>query len=268
MLMTRSDSNRALQTAVAAAQAAGGLMRRNFRSAKKINSATQYDIKLELDVRCQKLIERTLRAAWPGIPILGEEGIVGDPEMESRWVVDPIDGTVNFTYGIPHACVSIALQLREHRRSAGGEFRTVLGVVYDPFCNELWTALRGKPAYLNGRRIQASRRNKLSEIILAIGFAKEAATLDRMLPTFNHLIHRVRKVRIMGSAALALVYVASGRMDAYVEYGLRLWDIAAGGLIIECAGGDFWNRPLAAEYAYQILASNGRVGVALKKICF
>jgi myo-inositol-1(or 4)-monophosphatase len=143
-----------------------------------------------------------------------------------------------------------------------------LGVVYDPFCNELWTALRGKPAYLNGRRIQASRRNKLSEVILAIGFAKEAATLDRMLPMFNHLIHRVRKVRIMGSAALALVYVASGRMDAYVEYGLRLWDIAAGGLIIECAGGDFWNRPLDAEYAYQILASNGRVGVALKKICF
>ena len=84
--MTRSDSNRALRTAVAAAQAAGGLMRRNFRSAKKINSATQYDIKLELDVRCQKLIERTLRAAWPGIPILGEEGIVGDPEMEERRV--------------------------------------------------------------------------------------------------------------------------------------------------------------------------------------
>ncbi|HXJ61582.1 MAG TPA: inositol monophosphatase family protein [Verrucomicrobiae bacterium] len=272
--MTRLDSKRALQTAIDAARAAGGIMRQNFRAPKKINSATQHDIKLELDVRCQKRIERILRAAWPAIAILGEEGVVGDPEAGSRWVVDPIDGTVNFTYGIPHACVSIALQMQTNRQAkpastpalAAGDFCTLLGVVYDPFCDELWTAVRGQPARLNGQRIRASRRPRLDQAIVAIGFAKEVATLDRMLPTFNQLIHRVRKVRIMGSAALALTYVATGRMDAYVEYGLRLWDIAAGGLIIECAGGDFWSQPLSADYAYQLLASNGRVTPALRKL--
>src|SRR5213594_1406617 len=110
--MTKNSQPKALLSAVAAARAAGELMRANFRSAKKINEATQHDIKLELDVRCQKLIEKTLRKAFPSVAVLGEEGTLGDPESEFRWVVDPIDGTVNFTYGIPHACVSIALQQR------------------------------------------------------------------------------------------------------------------------------------------------------------
>jgi myo-inositol-1(or 4)-monophosphatase len=130
-------------------------------------------------------------------------------------------------------------------------------VVYDPFTDELWTAVRGQPARLNGRVIRVSARKKLNEAIIALGFAKERFTLERMLPTFNHLIHRVRKIRIMGAAALSLVYVATGRMDAYVEYGLRLWDIAAGGLIVECAGGEFWHKPVKGDYAYQIVATNG-----------
>jgi myo-inositol-1(or 4)-monophosphatase len=266
--MTRSESNRALRTAVAAARAAGQIMRQNLNAVKKVSSATQHDIKLELDVRCQKRIERLLQAAWPRFSILGEEGMAGDPEAESRWVVDPIDGTVNFTYGIPHAAVSIALQNRGRRPPTPGAFRTVLGVVHDPFCDELWTAVSGQPARLNGRRIRASRRTKLSEAIVAISLSKEGAALERTLATLDHLARRVRKVRMMGSAALALTYVASGRMDACVEYGLRLWDIAAGGLIIQCAGGDFWTQPLTGEHAYQLLASNGRVGPALKKICF
>lgn len=235
-------------------------MRANLRATKKINEATQHDIKLELDVRCQKLIERTLRRSFPVIPILGEEGILGDPDAPVRWVVDPIDGTVNFSYGIPHACVSIALQERR-----GREFRSVVGVVYDPFTDEMWTAVRGGPARLNGKMIRVSRRAKLDEAIVALGFAKQKSTLNRMLPTFNGLIHRVRKIRIMGAAALSLVYVATGRMDAYVEYGLRLWDIAAGGLIIECAGGEFWHQPVAGEYACEIVASNGRLGRKLAR---
>ena len=262
------EKKQALACAVAAARAAGKVMSANLHLSKKINEATQHDIKLELDVRCQKLIERILRRAFPRIPILGEEGIVGDPEAPVRWVVDPIDGTVNFSYGIPHACVSIALQERvagsgfrasRTRASAGSSFQSVVGVVFDPFTDELWTAIRGGLARLNGRGIHVSRRTKLNEAIVALGFAKEQLTLNRMLPTFNALIHRVRKVRIMGSAALSLVYVASGRMDAYVEYGLRLWDIAAGGLIIECAGGDFWHEPVKGDYAYRILASNGKL---------
>jgi len=260
--------------AARAAQAAGELMRRNFRSPKKINSATQHDIKLELDVRCQKLIEQRLRSAYPGIAILGEEGVLGDIGAEHRWVVDPIDGTVNFTYGIPHCCVSIALQTRKveretlnskSKRQRQGEphpdasYETVVGVVYDPFYDELWTAIRGHPAYLNGKVIRVSGRHRLNEAVVSIGFAKSKRTLDQMIAVMNRLAHRVRKVRIMGAAALAMTYVASGRMDGYLETGIRLWDIAAGGLILECAGGDFWHEPVAGEHKYRIMANNGKL---------
>jgi myo-inositol-1(or 4)-monophosphatase len=231
-------------------------MRKNFHSAKKINLEQQHDLKLELDVRCQRLIGRTLSIGFPGVALLGEEGISGDPEAVARWVVDPIDGTVNFAYGIPHACVSIALQCRKQiptrppsRASNASEdiYETMVGVVYDPFCDELWTAIRGRTARLNGRPIRASQRRHLREAVISIGFAKKPENIQLILPTLESLLHRVRKIRIMGSAALSLVYVASGRFDAYIEAGIRLWDIAAGGLILESAGGEFWRRPLPGE---------------------
>lgn len=255
----------ALAVATAAAKAVGQLMLANRRGKKKVNESSQHDIKLELDVRSQKLIERMLRREFPEIPILGEEGVVGEPNSACRWVVDPIDGTVNFTYGIPHACVSIALQassLAEGAKSkvpssAPASYVTLVGVIYDPFTDELWTAARGQPARLNGRIIRVSQHKKLEESVIAIGFAKDQDSLDKMLPCFNQLVHRVRKIRIMGSAALELAYVASGRMDAYLEQGLRLWDIAAGGLIIECAGGEFWHEPVPGEYKYRLVANNG-----------
>src|SRR5437016_950914 len=188
--MTRSQERAALACAVAAARAAGQIMRDNFHSPKKINSATQHDIKLELDVRCQKRIETILRRGFPNVAILGEEGVAGDPRAPWRWVVDPIDGTVNFTYEIPHCCVSIALQVQTQPRSRRREeadhnlasspkarpdefYQTIAGVVYDPFCEELWTALRGGPARLNGKSIHVSRHSKLSESIVSIGFAKQ-----------------------------------------------------------------------------------------------
>lgn len=263
----------ALAATVTAARSSGELMRRNFHSPKKINEEIQHDIKLELDVRCQRLIERTLLRSFPRTSVLGEEGTVGDLATEYRWVVDPIDGTVNFAYGIPHACVSIALQQRiasireEAPDPTGADFRTLLGVVYDPFCDELWTATHQGPARLNGRRIAASSRTRLREAIVAIGFAKYRWSLNATLPVFHALIHRVRKVRIMGSAALALTYVASGRMDAYLEGGIRLWDIAAGGLILERAGGDFRHWPLPGrEFSYKLNASNGPLGKALQRL--
>src|SRR5882724_6554094 len=108
--MKSSEQERALDVAVKAARAAGALMRKNFHLPKKTNEVTQHDIKLELDVRCQQLIEKKLAAAFPKVSVLGEEGESGDASSEYRWVIDPIDGTVNYAYGIPHACVSIALQ--------------------------------------------------------------------------------------------------------------------------------------------------------------
>lgn len=247
-------------------------MRRELRNPKLANSATQHDIKLDLDVRSQKLIEKMLYRAFPRIGLLGEEGDAGDISTEYRWVVDPIDGTVNFAYGIPHACVSIALQRREEpsptRKKDGGcyadGYETLVGVVYDPFCKELWTAIRGQPARLNGKIIHVSKRRKLAESIVALGFAKSMESIDSALPYFAQLVRRVRKIRMMGAAALALTYVATGRFDAYTESSVRLWDIAAGALIIECAGGEFWRKPIAARHAYRVTASNGLLRRALR----
>jgi myo-inositol-1(or 4)-monophosphatase len=266
--MKQSEQQQALTEAVAAARAVGALMRRHLNATKRAQSVSRHDIKLELDVQCQRLIERRLSRAFPDIAVLGEEGVQGDPAALRRWVIDPIDGTVNFTYGIPHACVSIALQSRatatsrvRQRIDQTGSWTaadTVVGVVYDPFADELWTALRGRAARLNGRKIRVSTRRRLGEAIASIGFAKDRRTLKRMLPVFERLIHRVRKVRMMGSAALALTYVASGRMDLYLESGIRWWDIAAGGLILECAGGDFRHHPVDGPDTYRLTASNGR----------
>jgi myo-inositol-1(or 4)-monophosphatase len=235
-------------------------MRRNLHAKKRANLVTQHDIKLELDVRSQKLIEKALRRTFPHVALLGEEGVAGRADAEYRWVVDPIDGTVNFAYGIPHACVSIALQQRaETPQAADFEdgYQTLMGVVYDPFCDELWTGIRGQAARLNGKVIHVSQRRKLREAIVSIGFAKTPQSLQATLPYFAVLAHSVRKIRIMGAAAIGLAYVATGRFDAYIERGIHLWDIAAGGLIIECAGGEFWHKGIPGKHAYRMVASNG-----------
>src|SRR5438105_9243482 len=278
------DLSKAKQTAVSVARQAGEIMRQHLAAPKRVDSATKYDIKLELDRRCQKVIERQLRAAYPEVEFLGEEDAGRITDAEYRWVVDPIDGTVNFAYGIPHACVSIALQsraerLQERRKPTrrGGErinaqswssalraypdgYVTLCGVVYDPFCDELWTATVGQLARLNGRIIRVSRRSRLAEAIISIGLSKSREHLEATLPMLNQLARRVRKMRIMGAGALDLVYVATGRFDAYLERRIRLWDIAAGGLILECAGGEIWRQTVAGEYAFQMIASNGLLG--------
>lgn len=266
--MTVSEKKNLLAAAVKAAHAAGDIMRRNRLVSKEINEATQRDIKLELDVRCQRKIESMLSKAHPEIAVLGEEENAGDVESELRWVVDPIDGTVNFTYGIPHACVSIALQQRLAKRNKYGEnYETIIGAVYDPFVEELWTAIRGQAAKLNGKRIHVND-GPLKEAMLSIGFAKDKKTMDYMIPYFNKLALKIRKPRMMGSATLALTYVACGRFHGYIESKVRLWDIAAGGLILECAGGEFWRMPRRkGEYAYVVVATNGKIRKQIERLC-
>jgi len=254
----------AQRTAVGAAQAVGALMRRHLHGHKRANVATQHDIKLELDVRCQKLIERTLSRTFPHVAVLGEEGVLGRADADCRWVVDPIDGTVNFAYGIPHACVSIALQRRAADAEYQDGYQTIVGVVYDPFCDELWTAIRGQAARLNGATIRVSKRRKVNEAIVSMGFAKSRESLKATLPYFSQVVYRIRKMRMMGAAALGLTYVATGRFDAYIERGIRLWDVAAGGLIVECAGGEFWHRPIAGAHAYRMVATNGLLRRSLR----
>ena len=264
----------ALAAAVKAAHAAGKLMLANWHAPKRVNSAHVHDIKLELDVRCQKLIEKTLRAAFPQISLLGEEGCSGDANSEYRWVVDPIDGTVNYFHGMPHAAVSIALQKRDECRvasdgnNAGRRTQvhatrhaphvTLLGVIYGPFTDELWTATRGGPTRLNGRVVHVSRCARVEDAVIAMGFSKSKLNLEKSLPHVNRLSRRVMKIRIMGSAALELAYVACGRLDAYVERTINLWDIAAGALLVECAGGEFYTRP-APGGKFRMVADNGRL---------
>ena len=252
----------ALQEAIRAANAAGALMATHRTRPKKVHSSTRHDLKLALDVRCQKVITRSLAGAFPDIPILGEEAVQEAAlTAPARWVVDPVDGTVNFAHGIPHAAVSIALQLRETPQSAGyaDGYATVAGVVLDPFCDERFTARRGHPARLNGRRIRVSTR-PLREAILSLGFSGRAGNIPALVRDVQRLAPRVRKLRIMGSAALALAYVASGRFDAYVETGIQLWAIAAGGLIGGSAGGVFRRRQARPDGRIALEASNGRLG--------
>ncbi len=246
----------ALAAAVKAARAAGKIMRDNWHKPKRVNVSDAHDIKLELDVRCQKLIEKILRAAFPQIPLLGEEGISGDMNAEYRWVVDPIDGTVNYFYGLPHAAVSIALEVQSSKLKAQSH-ETIIGVIYDPFTDELWTVIRGGKTKLNGKIVHVSTRSKIGDAVIAIGFSKSKESLDKSIPHLNRLARSAKKIRIMGSAALELAYVACGRLDLYVERRINLWDIAAGGLMVESSGGEFYVRPVAGKYRYAMVADNG-----------
>jgi len=257
--MTTAQLNRARKEAVAAAQAAGALLRRHLEHPKHIEQSTAHDLKLELDVRSQTLIQSRLFKSFPDITLLGEEGDPVDTHGHHRWVVDPIDGTVNFAHGIPHACICIALQQRSRSRAARLDqgYRTVLGVVYDPFMNELWTAIDGGPALLNGRRIRVSRTSRLVDSVVAMGFGKNEQSARRSLRLFGILSMKARKVRNMGSAGLAMAYVASGRFDAYIEEGISLWDVAAGGFILERAGGEYWRQPGETPLTYRMIAGNG-----------
>jgi myo-inositol-1(or 4)-monophosphatase len=239
----------ALAVSIKAARAAGKVMHDNWHKPKKVNVAEAHDIKLELDVRCQALIEKILAAAFPQIPVLGEEGNTGDVTAEYRWVIDPIDGTVNYFFGMPHAAVSIALQHRE---------QSVVGVIYDPFTDEIWTTTKGQPTRLNGKIVRVSNRTKLEDCVIAMGFSKSQDNLKKSLPHMIRISRRAKKIRIMGSAALELVYVASGRLDAYIERTINLWDVAAGSLLVENAGGEFYTLP-APHGKLRMCADNGKL---------
>ena len=223
-----------LETAVSAAHAAGELLRSHFGSALEVNEFAAHDIKLDLDVRSQELITELLLKRFPDHAIYGEEGIAGNQASDFQWIVDPIDGTVNYFYGIPHFCISIALRER-------GEI--IVGVIYDPQRDELWQVERGGTPTLNGKPIRVSTREKLSDAVLSIGFAKSKATIAAGLPLLDYFVGRARKCRLMGSAALDLAYVACGRLDAYIESSVSLWDVAAGKLLVETAGGKFEMQP-------------------------
>jgi myo-inositol-1(or 4)-monophosphatase len=244
-----------LQAAEEAARAAGKLLRHHFHQPLTVNSSEKHDIKLEIDVRAQELISESLLKEFPNHALYGEEGIVGDQGSEHQWVVDPLDGTVNYFYGIPHFCVSIALRFL-------GEI--IVGVIYDPIRDEMWLAQKGETPTLNGKSFRVSDRADLAEAVISVGLSKTGVTIEAGLPLLQEMVHRARKCRLMGSAALDMAYVACGRLDAYVEQGISLWDIAAGWILVETAGGLVEMKPRTdMKDKYSIIASNGVIDLKL-----
>lgn len=244
-----------LNTAENAALAAGKLLRENFQRPQRVQTFAAHDIKLEIDIKAQQLISKLLLEEFPAHALYGEEGIAGDQSSDHQWVVDPLDGTVNYFYGIPHFCVSIALRLRNE---------IIVGVIYDPIRNEMWTGQKGEVSKLNRSPIHVSERAELAEAVISIGLAKTGETINTNFRLIQQMIHSVRKCRVLGSAALDLAYVACGRFDAYMETGISLWDIAAGSLLVESAGGTVDLRPREnMKDKYSIVASNGLIDLKL-----
>jgi myo-inositol-1(or 4)-monophosphatase len=244
-----------LDAAENAARAAGDLLRQNFHRPLRVNSAEAHDIKLEIDVQAQELITQMLLQEFPQHALYGEEGIVGDQSSEHQWVVDPLDGTVNYFYRIPHFCVSIALRFK-------GEI--IVGVIYDPMRQEMWSGQKGQNPRLNGEKFRVSERADLAEAVISVGLSKTGVMIRSNLPLLQQMIHRARKCRLMGSAALDMAYVACGRFDAYIEQGISLWDIAAGWILVETAGGNVDLRPRKdMKGKYSIIASNGVIDLKL-----
>lgn len=242
-----------LALATHAALEAGKLLRKHFGTDAVVDESSAHDIKLALDKESQDLITRILLDARPGDALYGEEGIAGNQASDRHWIVDPIDGTVNYYYGIPHFCVSIALRVGEE---------IVVGVIHDPMVGETWTVEKGGVPQLNGQPIQTSKRTDLAESILFVGCGKDDAALRTGMDRFQRASLRARKMRMMGSAALGMAYIACGRLDAYIESRISLWDIAAGKLLVEAAGGSVELTEVSGYAdAWSIVASNGKIPV-------
>jgi myo-inositol-1(or 4)-monophosphatase len=242
-----------LDIAVKAARAAGEMQRERFLGDNRTEYKGEKNLVTEVDRASEDLIIRELRAACPECDFLAEESGLSSQGSPYRWIIDPLDGTTNYAHGFPWFAVSIALEI-------GGEVR--LGVIYHPMLDELFTAVAGQGARLNGRKLAVSRRRPLGECLLATGFPYDRTrTNENNFQNFIEFQLAARAVRRAGAAALDLAYVAAGRLDGFWECKLNPWDVAAGKLLVEEAGGTVTNHRgephSLAEH--RILASNGRI---------
>jgi myo-inositol-1(or 4)-monophosphatase len=251
-----------LTVAVRAARRAGRIINRASVDLDQLQIARKQrnDFVTEVDHASEQAIIETLLGAYPDHAILAEEsGHTADKqsaavhEAENIWIIDPLDGTTNFIHGFPQYAISIALMQRGIVTQA---------VVYDPTRDELFTASKGRGAFLNDRRIRVSRRTKIDEALVGTGFPyRQIDHLDDYLKMFKLVTERAAAVRRPGAAALDLAYVACGRYDAFFEFGLAAWDIAAGSLLITEAGGLIGNFSGESDYIF-----SGQVVTATPKI--
>ena len=246
-----------LNVAVKAARAAGAIINRAALDveAVRISQKQVNDFVTEVDHASEQAIIENLLTAYPDHGILAEESGSqhGNPNADHIWIIDPLDGTTNFIHGFPVYCVSIALQVRGKLEQA---------VVYDPTRNDLFTATKGRGAFMNERRIRVSKRVRLDECLLSTGFPfRPEDDFDKYLRLMGDMMQRTAGLRRPGAAALDLAYVAAGFTDGFFEIGLQAWDMAAGALLVTEAGGLVGNFTGEANYIDQkeCMAANPRI---------
>jgi myo-inositol-1(or 4)-monophosphatase len=249
-----SERNHLIQFAVASARNAGNILLRQAREGFRVEYKAVVNLVTDADRASEDAIVSAIRRSFPNHRLLAEEGGVVDPgESPYQWIIDPLDGTTNFAHGFPFYSVSIALEY------AG---QCVIGVVLDPVRNELFTAERGAGAFLNGQKIRVSGVENLDRSLLVTGFAYDIRNNpNNNLDHFARLSLRAQGVRRTGSAALDLCYVATGRFDGFWEVKLKPWDMAAGLVILEEAGGvaTSFKKDTFSIYGQELVATNGLI---------
>jgi len=251
----------------AAIKAGKGLMR-DFSEVDRLQISRKgtSNFVTKSDIRTEKLLYAELDKARPGYCFLMEEsGEVKGKDFGFRWIVDPLDGTTNFIHAIPYFCISIALE----KRDVAGKSEIVAGCIYDPISNELFAAEKGKGAFVNNRRLAVSARENLEEAMLVTGGLR-GSPKEQYNPSLVKIINECgASVRIFGATALDLAYVAAGRIDACWYYSLKPWDIAAGMLMVQEAGGvttDLAGTPISSVFTSTLIASNQLLGLPVKKL--
>lgn len=256
-----TDINKALQTAKSAAVMAGNIHMKYFGKIHEVDfKANEFDIVTQTDKESEKLIIEHIRTNFPEHSILAEESGKADKESDYLWIIDPLDGTVNYSHNFPHFAVSIALYYKG---------KPLIGVVYDSFKKELFHACKGGGAFLNEKPIKVSPKKELFKSLLATGFpTTREEVLRENLGYFTKFLKQAQAVRRPGAAALDLAYVAVGRLDGFWEMSLSPWDVAAGRLIVEEAGGKVTNFD-SEDFDYdirRIIASNGFIHEKIKEV--
>ena len=244
-----------LNFAIETARDAGQILLEKFGRHINIQKKGEINLVTEADLASEALIIERIKSYYPKHAILAEESgeaVVMGPETSWKWIIDPLDGTTNYAHGYPCFCVTIAL---EH------EGEIVIGVTFDPTRNELFAAEKGQGATLNGKSIRVSPADKLGDALIVTGFPYDFKTRPAFARHLTEFLLQSRGVRRDGSAAIDMAYVACGRFDGFWEEGLNPWDVAAGKLLIEEAGGQlsYYDGSPLSVYKPPICASNGRI---------
>ncbi len=248
------------ECAIEIAREAGIFLKNKLHSEHTIDYKGEINLVTEADKISEKMITSKITTLFPDHDILAEESTTIDRGSDFRWIIDPLDGTTNYAHGYPYFCVSIALERLD---------TMIVGIVYDPMLDEMFVAEKGKGAFLNEREIHVSNTRGVIKSLLATGFPYDIREdSHNNLNYFNKMILQAQAIRRAGSAALDLAYVAAGRFDGFWELKLNPWDIAAGWLLVEEAGGivtDMGGKNYFIE-SPSILASNGRIHAEMMAI--